>query len=63
MTDIRQEASALIVEKLFQAKELIRECELLADRHDIVFNWDISYGMGGYYDGSEGEWMPSSESC
>jgi hypothetical protein len=59
----KQQATKKISDKLEQAHKLIRECETLADAHDISFDWDISYGMGGYYSGTNGEWNASSESC
>lgn len=51
-------------------KELVRkiesafaEAENFADENDLGFNIYPTYGMGGYYDGEEGQWYPSSESC
>ncbi|ADG59978.1 hypothetical protein Acj9p078 [Acinetobacter phage Acj9] len=48
---------------LTQARELISNAESLANRHDLTFDFDIAYGMGGEYDGKKGEWYPSSQSC
>lgn len=44
-----------------QAEELISQAEHIADEHGESFDWDIAYGMGGWY--SSGQWKASSESC
>lgn len=34
-----------------------------ADRYNLDFSLNPAYGMGGTYDGEDGEWHPSSQSC
>lgn len=41
----------------------IAEAEAHADKHNLEFDIYPAYGMGGRYDGEEGIWYPSSESC
>lgn len=41
----------------------IAEAEAHADKHNLEFDIYPAYGMGGRYDGEEGKWYPSSESC
>lgn len=43
--------------------DAITEAEDYADKHNLGFNLCPAYGMGGYYDGEEGGWHPSSEGC
>lgn len=38
-----------ISEKLKQARDLITECEEIADEADVIFSFDVAYGMGGTY--------------
>lgn len=69
----KKEALVVIEKKLKQAHALIKECEELADKTGAGFHWDISYGMGGWYnpkideDGNHVEsgagWQASSQSC
>ena len=35
----------------------------IADKHNLSFDLDTAYGMGGTYNGTEGVWEPSSQSC
>ena len=57
----KEQANALLSDKLSQAQALINECEKLADEHGLDFSMDLAYGMGGTYE--EGAWHPSSQSC
>lgn len=41
----------------------IAEAEAHAYKHNLSFDIYPAYGMGGYYNGEEGEWHPSSEGC
>ena len=41
----------------------IAEAEDHADKHNLSFDIYLAYGMSGRYDGEEGKWYPSSESC
>lgn len=64
MIDETKKAAAVQLAGLVsQINRLVSEAERLADQHELDFNLDIAYGMGGYYDGTEGEWNPSSQSC
>jgi hypothetical protein len=65
MTDIskltEQEATALISAKTTAAYALIKEAEDIAREHSLSFQFDVAYGMGGWFE--SGEWQPSSQSC
>jgi len=64
MSDEQKKAvQAEIENKINQAQSLIAECEKLADQHKLHFDWDLAYGMGGWYNGADGEWAASSQSC
>lgn len=52
-----KEANSLIKDKLAEARSLISECEALADKYSLEFDWSVSYGMGGCYYG-EGQTNP-----
>lgn len=41
----------------------IYEAEKHANKYNLNFRINPACGMGGYYDGEEGEWNPSSRSC
>ena len=70
-------ASKEIATKLREARKLITECEQIADRHGLEFNFDTAYGMGGTYYGEghpdsenlkkqyykENGWIASSQTC
>lgn len=45
----RQKISEEIDAKLQKVRELLAECEMLADRGGVEFNFSIGYGMGGTY--------------
>lgn len=74
----KQEASTEIATKVKLALALVKEAEALADKHDLEFEFSVSYGMGGWYNGGgkSGEdwdssntydephgWAGSSQSC
>lgn len=71
----KEEAITAIAEKTKQAEALIRECEVLANEHEIVFEFSLAYGMGGtfypkgwdnsgcYPDEDDSGWMSSSQQC
>lgn len=56
----KKEALAKIAELTDKAYEMVKEAERIADANEVGFSFDVAYGMGGYYDGEEGEWNPSS---
>lgn len=59
-----KEAAAHISNLIAEAQTLVNEAESLADEHNISFRMNLGdYGMGGYYDGEEGGWNASSQSC
>jgi hypothetical protein len=64
----KEEANKLISQKMQEAKNLISECEKLADEHGLSFSTPVDeYGMGGTFYGKgqadeNGEWENSSES-
>lgn len=57
----REEAQRKIDELRETALQAIREAETIADDHGISFDFDVAYGMGGWY--GSNEWKPSSQSC
>ena len=59
----KQEAEKQIEVLVKEAHEKIDEAKRLADKYELSFDWDLSYGMGGSYDGEEGEWRSSSSNC
>jgi hypothetical protein len=70
----KEEANAAISALVAEAYALIHSAEAIAAEHQLGFNFDLAYGMGGYFDGkSVGEtdewgqesdgWHPSSQSC
>jgi hypothetical protein len=68
----KKEAVARIAILIGAAKENIREAEVLADEHGLVFDLNPARGMGGTYYGvgheftkqwAEEGWNPSSMSC
>lgn len=60
---LRQEAAKLVAQKVDEAYNALTEAQRLADKHDLAFSFSPAFGMGGYYDGHEGEWNASSHSC
>lgn len=63
MSVSQKEANEVIAKKVAQIEKLISECEGIAKDAKVTFSIDLAYGMGGYYDGEDGEWHPSSTSC
>lgn len=59
--EIRQ-ARENITELVEQAYEKIGEAEKLASKYNVGFSFNVEYGMGGYYDPTDG-WQASSNSC
>ena len=68
------DASAYTIAESFAAEEemarlsnaidaAISKATAFADKYNLNFHMDTAYGMGGYYDGEDGEWHPSSQSC
>lgn len=57
----RQEAVRRISELTQEARDLIDEATRIADEAGVDVEWDLQYGMGGWY--SSGEWHASSQSC
>lgn len=58
-----------IEEAVKAAHDALAEAERLADETGRGFNFNVVYGMGGYYDPEEENentgthWYPSSQSC
>lgn len=75
----KKEADKEIYKKLARIKELVKECEVLANKYKIDFSLNVGgYGMGGWYspvpEGEDPEatdkygskmygWLASSHSC
>lgn len=68
----KEQANALIAEKLVEVSVAITECQKIADQFALTFYSPIgAYGMGGQYcgtgcydqDGEAGRWISSSEGC
>lgn len=58
----RQEATKLIAEKINAAQALINEAEEISNESGVGFDWDLAYGMGGWYNPKpkdESEWTSS----
>jgi hypothetical protein len=45
--------------KVSAAYAALQEATDFADKHGLGFSWDVSYGMGGYYQGKGTEEDPS----
>ena len=61
MTD--QEIQKHLANLVAEAEAALAEAEQFADEHGLTFSFEPAYGMGWYYDGEEGEWNASSQSC
>jgi len=59
----KQEAEVKIESLIKEAYEKLDEAKSLADKYELSFDWDLSYGMGGSYNGEEGQWRSSSDNC
>jgi hypothetical protein len=57
--EIKEEMKRLV----YEAEAKLVEAERFAEENKIGFSWEPAYGMGGWYDGEEQQWYPSSESC
>lgn len=58
-TSIREEMQDLVN----AINRAIYDAENFANEYNLNFNIEPAWGMGGRYDGTEGEWYPSSQSC
>ena len=63
MSKHKQLGQALLHEKVTECNSALRQAEASADEYGLEFSIDPSYGMGGYYEGTESEWYASSQSC
>lgn len=63
MSMSREEAVVELAKLVRQVESSIRDAEAFAIEHKLDFSLRTAYGMGGYFDGDEGEWNPSSQSC
>lgn len=61
MTD--QEAQAELSRLVREAELALALAESFATANDLSFSFEPAYGMGGYFDGEEGDWHASSQSC
>lgn len=74
----QEDAQKELDERLTKIKELLLECENIAEENQLEFEFDVAYGMGGNYyphpdgkryEGSPGEedsefgWYSSTRSC
>ena len=59
----KKEVAAKIEGYVQEAYEALYSATCLADEYEMSFSFSPEYGMGGYYDGEEGNWNPSSQSC
>lgn len=74
---IEQERAATLAKLVSDVYVAVNEATDYADEHKLSFSLDITYGMGGTYDGDEDNryvpdyvaasdhdgWYPSSQSC
>lgn len=58
-----KQGQALLSQKVNEAYDALTEAQQIADEHGLSFSFSPEYGMGGYYDGEDAEWNPSSQSC
>lgn len=58
-----QEAAQRMLQFVSEAYAALAEAERIADKFNLDFRFDATYGMGGTYCGEEGQWYPSSQSC
>lgn len=59
----REEAKEALKAAVAEFETALARAEQIADAHDLHFYIEPAYGMGGCYEGSEGQWNPSSQSC
>ena len=59
----KQEANQKLSELVAAFNSALYEAESFADTHNLSFRIDPCYGAGASYDGGEGEWYASSQSC
>lgn len=59
----KQEATKKLAEIVAEFNAALRAAESFACAHDLEFSISPAYGMGGWFDGVEGEWNSSSTSC
>lgn len=73
----KQEATKKLAELVDAAYAAVNEATAFADEHKLSFRFEITYGMGGTYDGDAENryvpdylspdehdgWYPSSQSC
>lgn len=58
-----EEAHAAIREAITEAQVALARAEAIADVHKLGFSFDPAYGMGGWYNGIDQAWNPSSLAC
>ena len=63
MSKDKQLGQALLHAKVQEFNSALAQAEAIADEYGLEFSIDPAYGMGGYYEGTESEWYPSSQSC
>lgn len=61
LNDIREDALAVIAEKVSQIQELIKECESIASEAEVEFRLPID--LSNYYNGKLDCWQNSSSNC
>jgi len=72
----KQEANAIIADKLKAVRKLFNEIELISEKESIEIDFSLGYGMGGTYvpesmrdkygnldDYCESGWVSSSSQC
>ena len=63
MFDTKEEQMKEMARLKSAIDEAINAAFVFADKYNLDFYINPAYGMGGYYDGEEGEWNASSQSC
>ena len=63
MFDAKEEQMKEMARLKSTIDDAINAAEVFADKYNLDFRINPAYGMGGRYDGEEGEWNPSSQSC
>jgi hypothetical protein len=58
-----KELNAQLAVLVSEFEAALSKAECFAMEHNLSFHITPTYGMGGTYDGTEGEWFASSQSC
>ena len=60
---VRELAKQELDEAVAEFESALSKAEAIADKHNLSFSLEPTYGAGCTYNGEEGEWHASSQSC